>query len=158
MAALLAAFANTPLGQQAQQQQHMIQPLIAPLNEVITNEDVQPLLASPEIIQALLPLLPEGQQTEEELRATIRKRGVHCDIQDVLGSNTLNDSYLFFPSLSLSLALFVPSFLFPFRYPAIQIHIAYVGWEGSILCGRFLDSLRLECKKLTLPLFFSFFF
>ena len=88
----------------------MIQPLIAPLNEVITNEDVQPLLASPEIIQALLPLLPEGQQTEEELRATIRKRGVRCDIQDVLGSNTLNDSYLFLPLLSFSCSICLPYF------------------------------------------------
>ena len=72
MAALLAAFANTPLGQQAQQQQQMFQPLIAPLSDVVTNDDVAPLLSSPEIIEALLPLLPEGQQTEAELRATIR--------------------------------------------------------------------------------------
>ena len=75
MAALMAAFASSPLGQQAQQQQQMqqmAQPLIAPLSEVVTNDDVAPLLSSPEIIAALLPLLPEGQQTEEELRATIR--------------------------------------------------------------------------------------
>ena len=75
MAALMAAFASSPLGQQAQQQQQMqqmAQPLIAPLSEVVTNDDVAPLLSSPEIIAALLPLLPEGQQTEVELRATIR--------------------------------------------------------------------------------------
>ena len=74
MAAILAAFAATPLGQQPQQQQQQqfIQPLIAPLSDVVTEAEVAPLLADPEIVAALLPLLPEGQQTEEELRTTIR--------------------------------------------------------------------------------------
>jgi|TARA_B110000208_G_C11560849_1_gene355296 hypothetical protein len=67
----MAAFAQTPLGQQPQQQQ-MLQPLIAPLSDVVTEADVAPLLNDPAVVAALLPLLPEGQQTEEELKATIR--------------------------------------------------------------------------------------
>ena len=58
---------------QAQQQQHQQQqlgprPTIVPLNNVITSESFEEMLSDPNIMSELLPFLPEGQQTEEELR------------------------------------------------------------------------------------------
>ena len=54
---------------QAQQQRPQA-PTIVPLNTVLTPESFSQLLEDPKIVEALLPFLPEGQQTEEELRQT----------------------------------------------------------------------------------------
>ena len=104
MAALLAAFANTPLGQQAQQQQQMFQPLIAPLSDVVTNDDVAPLLSSPEIIEALLPLLPEGQQTEAELRATIRTQQFRATLRTLTAALMSDNVNSIFANFGLNAA------------------------------------------------------
>ena len=46
-------------------------PVAVPLNFVLNNEKVKELIEKPEIQAELLPMLPEGMQTIEELRATL---------------------------------------------------------------------------------------
>lgn len=46
-------------------------PTVVPLSSVVTADRVAPLLEDPKVREALLPLLPEGQQTEEELNRIV---------------------------------------------------------------------------------------
>lgn len=55
---------------QAQQQTRQA-PTVVPLNTIVTPASVSHLLDDPKVVEELLPLLPEGQRTEEELRLTI---------------------------------------------------------------------------------------
>ena len=82
---------------QAQQQQHQQQqlgprPTIVPLNNVITSESFEEMLSDPNIMSELLPFLPEGQQTEEELRQTISCPQMQQSLRSLTGA-LLSDNY-----------------------------------------------------------------
>ena len=78
--------------QQQQQQQQQYQPLIAPLTDILTADDVAPLLEDSDVVNRLLPHLPEGQQNLEELRRTIRSPQFRSTLR-TLTSALLSDNY-----------------------------------------------------------------
>ena len=67
---------EAPAPQEQQQTRQPVQPqaprsLPIPINAVVNNDRVKALIEKPEVQAALLPMLPEGMQTVEELRATL---------------------------------------------------------------------------------------
>ena len=78
--------------QQQQQQQLGPRPTIVPLNNVITSESFEEMLADPNIVNELLQFLPEGQQTEEELRETILCPQMQQSLRSLTGA-LLSDNY-----------------------------------------------------------------
>jgi 26S proteasome regulatory subunit N13 len=78
--------------QQQQQQQLGPRPTIVPLNSVITSESFEEMLADPNVVNELLQFLPEGQQTEEELRQTISCPQMQQSLRSLTGA-LLSDNY-----------------------------------------------------------------
>ena len=89
MAAILGGAA---VQQHMQQQQGQAQPVIAPLSDLISSNDVMPLLDNEAVVDALLPHLPEGQRTAEELRRTISTPQFRSTLR-TLTSALMSDNY-----------------------------------------------------------------
>ena len=74
------------------QQQQQVQPVIAPLSDLLSSNDVGPLLEDDAVVAALLPHLPEGQQTAEELRRTLSTPQFRSTLR-TLTSALMSDNY-----------------------------------------------------------------
>ncbi len=77
---------------QQQQQQQPAPPVIAPLSDLLSSDDVGPLLEDDAVVAALLPHLPEGQQTAEELRRTLSTPQFRSTLR-TLTSALMSDNY-----------------------------------------------------------------